>query len=820
MTNKDTRIFSPSTTTLKALIFISVTLLHFLTSYACKSFSPIYPAIAIGSLLIFGTRYFFAIFLGTIFTQWIAGIPLAGMFGISIGNTLEAIIGAKLISHLLKKSSLKNYSEFIAICVGLGIASLFRASIGVFTLYQFEKVSIDTFSQKLLSWWCGSFIAGLIVLPLILELEILVKEKKWKDFFNFNKIMFFIILNVTGLIFLTFVFLHDLNQAYAWFWCIALLFSGLYLGHIYARITAFILGFGVVFLSLKGFGSFDYGVKNINMLYIYILLFGYGFSTLLAKPMKSELTENKLFIITMAVTWPIVCGIVYITSLNEREAIKKDLTTIVEKTIEGIEENVADAEDLLLGASGLIVAYPNVTTDQWKEYIDSHIHSKTFSVVNGLGVIKSSAKNNNLLISLYGSPLPTQVVPGLDFGVDPALLKGANQARVHGHTFASETTQLMHDGKLHNSFILFHPIRTSDAKKKEFLGWIFAPVVTEYFFNKALELYNETLYINIKEGTNNIYNSQVPNSDYPRSASFALKKLANFYGNNFIFDFYPREDFFIRHSRFTVPVSGLLVSIYFLIVCFLVELFSFGIRADALVKERTKEIEATRNQLVQATKMSSLGDMAAGMAHQINNPLTIISGRLQIMMAKSKEPGVQVELEKMLANTEKISQIVNSLRKFAGPTDNNSFELASINRMINHSLALCADAIRDNFVDVKMDLTSDLQINCQPPQISQVIFHLINNSCDAVARLKKRWILIKTVTTDHQTIQIIVTDSGNGIPDEIADKLMQPFYTTKDVGIGKGIDLSISLGIMRLHNGSLTLDRKSPNTTFIIELPV
>jgi signal transduction histidine kinase/MFS family permease len=820
MTLKEAHLLQQLTTTKKIFVFVGILFLCFTVGFTSKSFLPFNPAsaVAISCLLIFGNRYALAIFLATAFTQWTAGTPHLGILGISIGSTLEAIIGEKIISTLLRKTSFKNYNEFIAIIIGLAIAAIFRATVGVFTLFLVDKISIDLIFHSISAWWSGSFIAGIIIIPLFLEAVRIVNEQNWREYFVFNKLMIFTLINIFGILSIAFVFTNNSNQAYVWMWCLSLLFSGLFLGHIYARLMCVILSFTLIILSVKGFGSFDYGIRHFNIYYIYIILFSFALSAIVAKPLKSEFTDNKYFVFSMLISWSVICTIIYFTSSNERENINRDLNTRIEKTVDRIKESMADAEDLLLNASGLIIAAPKITLNEWKVYIDSHLNSKNFYIVNGLGVIRANGKENSLPISLYASAHPTQIVPGLDLGADNTLLKGANSAKQQGHIFASETTMLMHEKELHNSFILFHPIITSD-NSKAFQGWIFAPVITEHFFNKALEPYKEYLYINIKEGPNNIYSSQKLGNDYIKKSIFEITRPVEIYGNTWTFSFYPRNDFFIRHSSFVIPVTGMVISIYLLVACFVVELFSFGIRAEKLVEERTQEIIETRTQLIQATKMASLGDMASGMAHEINNPLTVINGRLQMLIGKTSDLKTQADLEKMLIQTEKIAQIISGLRKFSGTKETKVLESASINKLINNAVSLCKSAISDNNIDLKVDFTIDYQVNCHPQQISQVIYHLIRNSCDAISTFDDKWILIKTTKTDRNSIQIIVTDSGRGIPDEIADKIMQPFFTTKEVGVGKGMDLSVSLGIMREHNGSLTLDRKASNTTFIIEFP-
>lgn len=806
----------------KGLIFISLVILYVTIALIFKNLSPAYPAtaIAISGFFIFGIQYFSAVFIGSLISLYIQYFtfhtPSIALLGISLGNTVEAIAAYYLIKFFLNKPALKNYAEFIALIFGLSLASIIGSLVNVTTLHSLNFITTEQLHFKFFLFWVGRFVGSLLLLPFLLEIEdIIIRKKNFKNYlFDINQLIIFFFLNITGLFLLIFVFQNDYNQSFVWFLCIALLFAGLYLNKLLSKATLVILGTGMLILTSHSFGQFDYGIKDFNIIYISILLFCYSISTLLVKPMKTELKYNKIFIISMMLSWFVICSVIYFTSTREHQSINNDLNTFIEKTIDGIEENAADAEDLLIGASGLIKAAPAIKSDDWKRYVDSHGKSKTFSVINGLGVIHSTKNLQSLPITFYASKYPTQIMPGIDLSGDPTLLKAADDAKKFKSIIASETTQLMHNGKLYNSFILFYPIM-----EKDFLGWIFAPVVTENFFNKALELYSENLYISVHEGSSLIFSTDDKKDFLNRNNNFLIKKPVGLYGVKWNTEFYPKADFFRHHTSTIVPISGLLITIYFLIACFLVELFTFGLRAEKLVIERTKEMEEARSNFLQASKMASLGEMAAGMAHEINNPLTIISGRLQILSATNKDPKVQTEIEKMLANTEKISQIITGLRKFSGKSDKAIFEIVSINKVINHSLSLCNANIMQNNVEIKTDFNEDFQINCIPTQISQVLFHLINNSCDAICNFDSRWIKIQTIKTANNTIQISVTDSGLGIPAKIADKLMQPFFTTKDVGVGKGIDLSISLGIMREHGGSLTLDRKAANTTFIIELP-
>lgn len=116
------------------------------------------------------------------------------------------------------------------------------------------------------------------------------------------------------------------------------------------------------------------------------------------------------------------------------------------------------------------------------------------------------------------------------------------------------------------------------------------------------------------------------------------------------------------------------------------------------------------------------------------------------------------------------------------------------------------------------DIDEDLEIECRIIQIEQVLLNLLNNSFDAAQKSEEKWIRVEAIEFGDY-IDIKVVDSGPRIPEEVADKIMQPFFTTKELGKGTGLGLSISTGIMKNHKGGLFLDRTASNTTFVMRLP-
>jgi signal transduction histidine kinase len=245
------------------------------------------------------------------------------------------------------------------------------------------------------------------------------------------------------------------------------------------------------------------------------------------------------------------------------------------------------------------------------------------------------------------------------------------------------------------------------------------------------------------------------------------------------------------------------------------------IRTAELTKALS-EIEEKQHMLLQTTKLSVLGDLASGIAHEINNPLSIIllnAETLMDILAKQQDPTLLAPLESIVFTVERISKIVTGLRRF---TRDNSHDLKTavpITKIIQDSLALCNQKFKKNHVDLRFQNKSDdLFTPCIPEQISQVLLNLLTNAVEAVSAQppEHRWIQVETVSKGF-ALEVSVTDSGTGLTSAAREKLMQAFFTTKESG--KGLGLSISKGIIEDHGGQLFYDETSKHTRFVIRLP-
>lgn len=246
-----------------------------------------------------------------------------------------------------------------------------------------------------------------------------------------------------------------------------------------------------------------------------------------------------------------------------------------------------------------------------------------------------------------------------------------------------------------------------------------------------------------------------------------------------------------------------------------------------VTKEKTleRQNQNQRELLFAQEKMASLGEMVGSLAHEINNPLTVVIGRAeQLSKIISTEPIKkelgQKYLDSIIATSERISKIISSLGNFSRDSERDPLTEVSFSKIFSDTLTLCHDKMKKQSIQIIEEGMGESLVQCRPTQISQVLINLFINSMDAISGLNEKWIKVELDSvTDPRFFVLSVTDSGPGISLEIRHRIMEPFFTTKPLGRGTGLGLSISKGLVEQHGGKLELDTSSPNTKFNIYLP-
>jgi C4-dicarboxylate-specific signal transduction histidine kinase len=243
-------------------------------------------------------------------------------------------------------------------------------------------------------------------------------------------------------------------------------------------------------------------------------------------------------------------------------------------------------------------------------------------------------------------------------------------------------------------------------------------------------------------------------------------------------------------------------------------------------QELEAQLETSRMQVVSSARLSALGMMAGGIAHEINNPLGIIHAYASNLLDMARDGQISLpELERTSASiketAERIGGIVRSLRHIAREGDGDPIFPTSLRDLIDRVLDLSRERFRMHSIQLSCaPIDPYLRVPCREVQIAQVVMNLIQNAFDAVAESSpEKWVRVDVTTQDHSVV-VSVTDSGPGVPPAIRAHIMEPFFTTKAVGKGTGLGLSLSRSIAAGHGGDLTLGEHNGRTCFSLTLPL
>ncbi len=243
------------------------------------------------------------------------------------------------------------------------------------------------------------------------------------------------------------------------------------------------------------------------------------------------------------------------------------------------------------------------------------------------------------------------------------------------------------------------------------------------------------------------------------------------------------------------------------------------------IERREQELRDKQEQLVQAGKLATLGELTTGVAHELNNPLNNIGLYVGNVIDRARlgaldSEGLVADLEKVMDQVRKATEIISHLRTFgrAAPV---SLERTDVHEVIRRSLMLVQEQLKQRGIEVAFDLSPDgAFVLANPIQLEQVFINLLTNARDALADAAEREIRIASLR-EGDRLWITVTDTGPGIPPEVEPRVFDPFFTTKEVGSGTGLGLSITYSIVKEHGGAITVaSEPGRGTTFTIELPL
>ncbi len=240
-------------------------------------------------------------------------------------------------------------------------------------------------------------------------------------------------------------------------------------------------------------------------------------------------------------------------------------------------------------------------------------------------------------------------------------------------------------------------------------------------------------------------------------------------------------------------------------------------------KKIQEELEEEKMRNMHSARLSSIGEMAAGIAHEIKNPLAILQGSVEVLQKEIQltpidHGRVNGRVSKITENIKRIASIITSMQKLSRDTSNSEMSWCSYEAIIEDPLSLSIQRLKKS--EIELDVYCDVdrfELFCQAQQIGQVIVNLLNNAHDAICNQHNKKMKLIYEYTANGTAKLSLVDNGPGVKDP--DKLFNPFYTTKPPGSGTGLGLSLSKKIIEQNRGTLSYQRLHGETHFVIEFP-
>ena len=244
------------------------------------------------------------------------------------------------------------------------------------------------------------------------------------------------------------------------------------------------------------------------------------------------------------------------------------------------------------------------------------------------------------------------------------------------------------------------------------------------------------------------------------------------------------------------------------------------------ITEKTRaeeEVARQRDALHQSEKLAALGSLLAGVAHELNNPLSIVVGRASMLHDMAQDPAVVTQADKIRTAADRCARIVKTFLAMARQKPPHRSPV-QVNRIVGASIEILGYALRTAGVELSTDLAATLpEIWADEDQLGQVIMNLLVNAQHALADRQEPRKVRVTTALDPVTHNIVISvaDNGPGVPPAIRTRIFDPFFTTKPIGSGTGIGLSVSMAVIQSHGGSLSIkETKGGGATFVVSLPV
>lgn len=756
------------------------------------------------------------------------------------------------MSLLKKRSVLIYHNRLVAVVLASLLSSVVGATIGVASLVVAGKLASVDSTQAWYTWYGGNVVGNLLIFPLLLNLRIRFRTRNWLSLKEW------LVVGAASLLFAVLVMtVHNASLLLLFYPTILLIL-------IYYGITATMMVTNVAALMcaaslLLERGPFIFGYQMVNLFssILFLLTMATAVLAMMSFHRAQALMPNIKF---LSAAWIIA----FLGGLNlEIKSLKNDLNHLqghVKSAKENIIDRFYDYEGIVRGAAAFYRSSDLVTKSDWATFSRDFDIRQLLPGVNALGFIQPVLKSEDAVLARkfakdgienfkmltfndpnpeiqnakdrfivkYIEPLPERGhIVGIDIGSETERRKAAVYARDTGRTAIISNINLLQDPS-RTGLLLLVPVYDRFLKKNEasqlkshHLGWTYAPIFSDIFMKSSIAGELDELDFSITEADSKAFVYGLPTltgrSRYKVKDQFPLAQ------KSFFIEAQPNRNFPFTYGKWASIMSAACIITSILVAMVMVNLQLTNRRISQQVKAKTEELLHVQQVSVESSRLASLGEMAGGIAHEINNPLAIILVKVFNLKSRIKKGQISSEeiypyIDKIEETSYRIAKIVKGMRNLTHDASGTDFERVPVYKIVEDVFDISQEKFKSKGIDVRILVSDKIKIRCRPVQVSQVLINLLNNSEHAIEQLPNPWIEIKSFESVN-TVGLEVSDCGLGISEEVASRMMEPFFTTKEVGKGTGLGLSIAQKIMKEHQGSLEYKVGTKYTTFIMRFP-
>ena len=832
--------------------------------------SPIWPATGFSIFLVwrFGFAYALAPFIaGTVCNLYFNLQPLAA-FSIAGANALEGILGALILNWVddwddPQRPDLKAFVTMLAMIA----APVATAAISSLALLAAGHGSKHGALINGLIWWNANTIGGLMFFPLfkalcdyVCEARAGGREKKAR---LGRDLALACALAVVFGVFAWAMMSVGQGEYFLALIPLAVLVTLRFVPDLASRLAVISVAVVAVVATKNGIGPFQHGTTTGNIIKMQAVLGTIGVAVLFtraflllgrpARPYAAMLTGAAL-------------GAVVLLAFTryERRLEKETLSLVIHRESEKVERRLGEYVSALSSAAAFWKASEragrDVTSEEWSNYIrelrltdraaglrciaraiwvertdEGRFLAEQRKTKPGF-VIKeipasagarmpSNARDYRIVVT-DSEPLTLNgFAIGLDLGSEPRRLEAAESAAHAGEARMTTGLPLARErsaaGEAVSGFILFLPVQIG----RRTLGWVYEPFDSKAFFSGIFNEIEEGVGWTVafqNEPGQTVYASA--GLSHPHALPLTTSTL-DIAGRTLVFSWYKLGGYAASQDMTAAWIMAMIILISIALATTITNIETVRDHAVVLAEKISADLEKHRSAIFHSSKMSTLGHMAAGVAHEINNPLTIIAGyafqcldEMRRGDTAANRPHVE-RLERITETVMRISKIIRGLQAFSRPGERLPRKRLALSQIVATVRDLCTTKFAREGISLRIGAAPDVEIEAVPVQIEQVLMNLLTNAYDAVCALEERWVEM-TFERLGDRLAIVVTDSGTGLPTEIQARIAEPFFTTKPMGQGMGLGLSICRTLVENHGGKLRYRGGSGRTCFEIELPI